>query len=122
MKIAINTKFGGFGLSEKAIDMLLDKKGIEYEKEIDEVFGFFGVSYYEKGHLGDDDYYISTYELWKDEKRNDVDLIDVIETLGEKANGIFADIKIVGIPDDVQWQIEEYDGMEHIAEKHRIWE
>ncbi len=26
------------------------------------------------------------------------------------------------IPDDVKWQIEEYDGLEWIAEKHRTWE
>jgi hypothetical protein len=28
---------------------------------------------------------------------------------------------VVEIPDDVNWQVEEYDGMEHIAEKHRTW-
>ena len=27
----------------------------------------------------------------------------------------------VEIPDDVEWQIEEYDGTEHISEKHRTW-
>ena len=23
--------------------------------------------------------------------------------------------------DDVNWYIEEYDGMEHVAERHRTW-
>jgi hypothetical protein len=36
-------------------------------------------------------------------------------------NGDFAELKVVEIPDDVQWQIEEYDGKEWIAEKHRTW-
>ena len=27
----------------------------------------------------------------------------------------------VSIPDDVEWQIEEYDGMEWVAEAHRTW-
>lgn len=121
MKIAINKCYGGFGLSEEAIEMLLDKKGIEYEKQIDESLGFFGASYYEKGHAGDDNYYISTHEFWDEEKRNDQDLIDVIETLGQGVNTNFSDIKIGEIPDDVEWQIEEYDGLEHIAEKHRTW-
>jgi hypothetical protein len=30
-------------------------------------------------------------------------------------------LAIVEIPDDVQWIIEENDGMEWVAEKHRTW-
>lgn len=48
-------------------------------------------------------------------------LIKVIEEMGKEANGAFADLKIVSIPDDVKWIVEEYDGLEWIAEKHRIW-
>jgi hypothetical protein len=33
----------------------------------------------------------------------------------------YSDLKVVEIPDDVNWYIEEYDGAEHIAEKHRTW-
>ena len=32
-----------------------------------------------------------------------------------------AKLKIVEIPDDVEWIIEEYDGKEWIAEDHRRW-
>ena len=56
-----------------------------------------------------------------DIKRNDLILIEIVEQLGEAANGGFAKLKVVKIPDDVQWQIEEYDGVEWVAEKHRIW-
>lgn len=55
-------------------------------------------------------------------ERNDPKLVKVVEELGSKdASGEHAELKIVEIPDDVEWQIEEYDGYEHIAEKHRTW-
>jgi len=34
----------------------------------------------------------------------------------------FANLQIVNIPDDVEFEIEEYDGMEWVAEKHRNME
>ena len=43
------------------------------------------------------------------------------ETLGEKANTRFSDLKIVEIPDGVDYEIDEYDGIESIHEKHRSW-
>jgi len=49
--------------------------------------------------------------------RNDSVLVEVVETLGDKASGIYSKLKVVEIPDDVtDWRIEEYDGWEHIAE------
>jgi hypothetical protein len=48
-------------------------------------------------------------------------LIEVIEELGDAANGDCAELAIVEIPDDVEWEISEYDGREHVAEKHRTW-
>ena len=48
-------------------------------------------------------------------------LIKVIEQLGNKANDHCSKLKIVEIPDNVQWEINEYDGLEHVAEKHRTW-
>ena len=44
-----------------------------------------------------------------------------VETLGDKASGNSARLRIVEIPDDVEWKIEEYDGYEHVAEVHRTW-
>lgn len=37
------------------------------------------------------------------------------------AYGDCADLKIVEIPDDVEWVIEEYDGIEYVSEVHRTW-
>jgi hypothetical protein len=55
------------------------------------------------------------------EDRTDPKLIQVIEELGKKANGSCAKLKIVEIPDGIEWHIHEYDGYEHVAENHRTW-
>ena len=56
-----------------------------------------------------------------DIERDDPHLVKVVETLGKKANGRFARLKVVDIPEDVDWKIEEYDGLEWVAEMHRTW-
>lgn len=53
--------------------------------------------------------------------RDDKNLVRVVKTLGDAANGRFAKLKIVIIPANVSFTIEEYDGSEHIAEKHKTW-
>jgi len=91
MKIAINKCYGGFSLSKEAY------------KELGLAWDGYGFAYSEH------------------EKRTDPELIEVIEKLGGKASGECADLAVVKVPDDVDWQIEEYDGREWIAEKHRTW-
>jgi hypothetical protein len=54
-------------------------------------------------------------------ERDDLMLVKVVEFLGDKANGRHAKLKIVEIPDDVEFKIEEYDGQECVAEAHRTW-
>jgi len=46
-------------------------------------------------------------------------LVEMVEK-GD-ADGEYSDLKVVEIPDGVNWYIEEYDGLEHIAERHRTW-
>jgi len=59
---------------------------------------------------------------YRDIPRNDPLLLRVVKELGAKeASGGCALLKIITIPDDVEWEIEEYDGLEHVAEKHRTW-
>ena len=55
------------------------------------------------------------------EDRADPLLIRVIEELGDLANGGCAKLKVVEIPDGIDYSIDEYDGSEHIAETHRTW-
>lgn len=58
---------------------------------------------------------------YDEDKRNDPLLIQVIEELGSEADGKCAELGIVEIPDGVEWELAEYDGIEWIAEKHRTW-
>ena len=119
MKVVINTCFGGFGLSNEAFELLLQRKGIEYDTVKETVFGSEMFNFYAKGHAGNDQYYLSDYAFY--DNRSDKDLIAVVEELGAKANGHAADLKVIEIPDDVEWFIDEYDGREHVAERHRTW-
>lgn len=48
-------------------------------------------------------------------------MIKVLEELGDDANGDFAEIEIVDVPDDANVYIDNYDGMETVEEKHRSW-
>ena len=54
-------------------------------------------------------------------ERNNPILVEIVEQLGEAADGNYAELKVVEIPDDVQWLIQDYGGDEWIAEKHRTW-
>ena len=91
-KVVINACFGGFGLSEAALDEYKSRKGIT-----DENFWYYDIP------------------------RDCPVLVAMVEEQGTAVNGGFADLKIVEVPDDVNWYIEEYDGNEHVAERHRTW-
>ena len=62
-----------------------------------------------------------TIGAYPDIERNDPDLVAVVEELGDRACGSWSRLKVVDVPDDVDWYIEEYDGKEHVAEQHRRW-
>lgn len=102
MKIVINTCYGGFGLSDKASHALAELKDVKLEV----LMIFAGATIFKN---------MPAIE------RDDPDLVRVVEELGKEANGRYADLKVVEIPDDVKWDIEEYDGSEWIAEVHRTW-
>ena len=133
IKVAINADYGGFSLSPKAIEKLAEKKGKNCYFFITNTengeFKYTLVNKYPTGMFwtasttGDiEEFDYSKHALpQRPEDRTDTDLIEVIEELGEEANGNFADLKIVKIPSDVKWEIEEYDGKEWVAEKHRTW-
>ena len=53
--------------------------------------------------------------------RTDPILIEVVEELGEKADGDFADLQIVEIPDGMIYDIDDYDGIETLHESVRVW-
>lgn len=119
-KVVVNRCFGGFGLSNSAFEMLLNLKGIEFERvSAKHAFKNDTWDYYRKGHVGEDDHYLWYWEFAKD--RSDADLIAVVEHFGKDANSWASDLRIVEIPDDIEWDVIENDGYEHVAEKHRTW-
>ena len=103
-KIAYNNCFGGFGLSDRAFEALLDLKGIKWEKAKD--------CYWKMGRVDEDDAFLSPYSFCND--RRDPDLITVIEELGATANGSCANLQICDLPVGTHYYIHEYDGSETI--------
>ena len=119
-KVVINRCYGGFGISQEAFEKLLARKGIAYDKTPSEFkMRVDDSDYWHAGKAGDQESYISPYDFFND--RSDADLINIIEEMGESSWGWASELKIVDIPDDVEYQVEEYDGMEWVAEKHRTW-
>ena len=91
-KIVINAEDSGHG------GFGLSKKAIELAKQ-----------------LGAD------FNTSDDIKRDDPVLVQVVQDLGKAANGSFANLKIVEIPSNVKWEIQEYDGAEWVSEKDKTW-
>lgn len=60
-------------------------------------------------------------EFFEEDKRIDPKLIECVEKLGEKANGCGSRLKVVEIPDDVNWVIKNWGREEWISEVGRVW-
>lgn len=114
MKVVINTCFGGFGLSEKAILRYAELKGITLYKKASN--DYFSASFYISPDFNDESYF-SVYDI----PRDAIELVQTVEELQQEANGSCSELKVIEIPDGIDWYIEDYDGIEHVAETHRTW-
>ena len=121
-KIVVNACFGGFGLSDDAIKRYAELKGIElvwvpriqYGKKDWE----YHSEHWERADIeGEDERYFSYYDI----PRDDTALVQTVEEMGDAANGSYAELRIADVPDDVEWYIDEYDGIETVREVHRTW-
>ncbi len=140
--VVINTQHGGFDLSNQGVRRYLEIKGLEFWAEENNRFGgLVGPRYWlvpEEQRLNDPEatqwhsmtlterqQHNQTYSQQvfcaRELDRDDPVLVQVIRELGSEASGRHAELKVVEIPADVEWQIEEYDGLEWVAEKHRTW-
>jgi len=137
VKLVINRCYGGFSLSRQAICEYAALAGFSahfYKAEVVQTRIYKKISPFEKESLftyklktdlGD----VATEEQmnaaeWIDDRglpRNDVNLIAVVEKLGDAANGACAELRIIEIPDGVEYEIDDYDGMESVHETHRSW-
>lgn len=116
MKVVINRCFGGFGLSHEAIMKYSAVSGIPIiAVEREPKSSWCPYTYY-TGSVADENYW-SEYQI----DRTDPSLVKVVEQMGEASWGDCAELSVVEIPDGVSWHIDEYDGIEHIAEDHRTW-
>jgi hypothetical protein len=93
MKIVVNTCYGGFGLSKEAEAEFRQKAGLS------------------------DDFWLGRLDDYRDHPI----LVAMVEADADGVSGDAAELDIIEIPDDVDWVIEEYDGIEWIAERHRTW-
>lgn len=163
MKVVINTCFGGFSLSPRAVKRLAELNGkecyfTEYQRKpvldldvkvpvtLEELeasgnrLGMWSAWDIPNAHevvgksFRDPDGLYKTYNALYNKhslpdgrgiERHDPKLIQVVEELGgghrKGASGACAELTIVEIPDGTDYEIEEYDGNEHIAEKHKTW-
>ena len=87
-KIVYNTCYGGFGLSDKAIKRYWELKG----KPVPDDF-----------------------TQWDfEDNRADPILAQVVEELGEDADGHFAELAIHELEPGTKYRIHEYDGLETV--------
>ena len=131
MKVVKNVCYGGFRLSHAAVMRYAELTGLALYPFIDDrenlranPHPWYGKT---KPILGLIHY--CTKKKYSDKNsfnpvcidRTDLALVKVVEDLGKEANGKHASLVVVEIPDDVKWEIDNYDGMETIHEKHRTW-
>ena len=90
MKVLINRCFGGFGLSDEAINLYKERSGSAND-----------------------------IRWWHDDVRDDPILVDIVEELGERANSWASKLEIVDVPDGYDYWIEDYDGRETLHLKIR---
>lgn len=138
MKVVINKCYGGFGLSYKAHMRYAELSGFELYAYKEVYTGKGKPQYIPVENLEEKDsiflnYYYSPlvegekekekdFFYYGDLERTDPILVQVVEELGEEASGRCSALKVVEIPDGIEWEIDEYDGLESIEEKHRSWD
>lgn len=131
LKIVINKCYGGFGLSVEAMVKLVQRgcKALEVSgvgewiksdkwEPLEKPTGFEKhPSFSSIVKFGD-----KVYNLGRDDKvRTDPDVVAVVEEMGQQADGWAAKLKVVDVPDGVQWEIDEYDGIESVREISQSW-
>jgi hypothetical protein len=118
MKVVINRCYGGFALSDEAVERCLE-------------LGMKLTSYNDKGYADRDAHFVRISQTnkyyaigaYESNFRADPRVVQVVEELGVKANGSCTELKVIEIPFDgtAGWLIDEYDGMESVVPVHERW-
>ena len=91
IKIVINACYGGFNLSNEAEKWLIENKNWNKDKS-----------------------------KWKYDRKNP-DSPSPLRRDPRYRAAFISNLKIIEIPDDIEYDIKEHAGKEWVAEKHRTW-
>lgn len=114
MKVVINTVYGGFRLNQQMLKLLVNH-GVKTQFVGFECVGLGGKRVYKDKGSGE------LLAPWFDNHRNDPDLVAAVEEFNSCYNDCIHSLKVVTIPNGVDYVISDYDGVETIHEKHRMW-
>jgi hypothetical protein len=109
-KIVYNECYGGFGLSQAGVRRYLELKGVPFTEESTESSFHVGEFRIGTSVTGESEYF-SKYDI-KD--RADPILVQVVEELGDAANGSCAELCIRELAPGTRYMLREYDGSEWI--------
>lgn len=120
MELIINNCFGGFGLSDAAIERCLELgltcTNLDGEGKASNPQAEFA--------LLDNQMFTKKYTILHEMRvRTSPVVIAVVREMGEKAGDSLSSPKILEIPFDSTdgWHIQDYDGQERVVENHRSW-
>ena len=133
MKVVYNGCYGGFSISDAAIKRYAEIKGLTLYPEKDARWSsvtYWTVPENERGavleggawasasteaRIASNEFYRNNTLGCREFERDDPVLVQVVEELGEKANGMCASLRIEDVPKGALWRIDEYDGNETVA-------
>lgn len=110
-KIVYNNCYGGFNLSDKAMQRYCEIKGIKVYPENWAGLTLYWLSEPTGDKVKDD--WRETFDS-RDIPRHDPVLVQIVEELGKEANGQCAELRIFETESN-QYMIEEYDGNETVV-------
>jgi len=116
-KVVYNGCFGGFSLSDAGVRRYLELKGILFVEEEYKKLAYSGVRFRIGYDEDDSPDYFSCYDI---EDRADPILVQVVEELGEEANGHCANLLIRELDRGTRYRIQEYDGSEWVETEYDI--
>lgn len=136
-KVVYNNCFGGFSISEKALLRYAELKGVTVYPEKSAKYHF--KNYWsvppsdperlratriqdnwaeatDEGRQWSNDFCTKHQLSLRDYSRKDPVLVQVVEELGEEANGDHASLAIEDVPAGSKYRIDEYDGNERVMQ------
>jgi hypothetical protein len=130
-KVVINIDYGGFSLSHKAVMRYSELSGIPlypylygtrddilkpFQEDTSEMVHHMMVCYLPE-QVPEGTKWQDVYKKAFDDraiKRSDPYLVQVVEELGDKANGKCAELEVVELEEGAVWQIKEHAGQEEL--------